>query len=305
MAKLDVKSICSDEHIAWKSWYYTAYGYSDEEGNRKTVFRCAVPFDGEQEAILMDRFGITGSGRMGYYQQLLRCVQRQMKVSEYLRAAGVPSILVYDQVETERDDNGVTYLYLQTREVVPVKEKLFSGSVNIVTALDVFLRLMVILRDISKDPYRVTHRCLDLNEVYLTSDEKILLGGFYYAGCPDLGEYQDYLPEAPRYLPKVFRQGLPGTQADDLRTLAMMLYNLFSGIPMDAVWDFSPVIAPEYALDELSDVIQLGLHCTDGDCNTFRRRLMDCRKRIAKSEFAGKMLPVSTQMRKQRTVQFI
>ena len=172
------------------------------------------------------------------------------------------------------------------------------------TVLGIFIRLATILRDIAKAPCAITHRGLDLQEVYLNANNKVLLGGFYYAHAPSFNGIPEYLPESPRYLQSVYGQGQKGSAATDTQVLARMLYNLFAGVPWDAAWNTEPFIAPEYAPPELLPVLQMGLRCAEDECNAFRKSLMACYKQLNKQEGSQIMLPIRRQLQKEFSVEY-
>ncbi len=286
--------------------YGNAYSYKAGESGTKTVFRYDLPFSEDDEAIFLARAGLRPSDRMGFYQTLAKCIQHEVAVSAFLKENGVPNILTFDAVQQRRDEKAkVTSIFLQAEQVTPILSALFKRSINTVTALGVFVRLATILRDIAKPPCEVTHRGIDLSEVYLNADNRIVLGGFFYAHASALKPYPDYLPEKPPHLPEVFLRGQPGSTGADTQTLAAIMFNLYAGLPLDAVWEHTPRVFPEYATPELAEAIMLGLQCTDGQCSVFRKQLLGCYKSLSKSDAAAVMLPVRNQLRKEFTVAWI
>lgn len=290
--------------MEWASRHTEAFGYTDDQRGKRTIIRYRLPFTVEQEQVLMQQYGIHKSNRMNYYQTLAFCVDRNVELSKMLHAARVASILSFSQVEQTRDDDGIAYILLETEDVEPITQKLLHGSVTAQTILDIIMRLSIILRDISKEPHHVIHRGLDLDEVYINADQKILLGGFYYAKANEFDSFQPYLPDHPANIPAELLRGDVGCPGADIQMLSRIAWNLFSGLPWNAQHSDMPLIYPEYAPEALVKVLRTGLACKDSsECNVFRRQLMDCRKALSKSDFASKLIPIAQP--DKATYQFI
>lgn len=288
---LQFQDICTKEHFAWQSDYYTAYRYTDDKP--KTVFKYDIPYSEEKELLWMSRYQIPATERMQYYRNLALSIHQNVAITQLLCSNGIPSILAIEDVSQDTNtETGCSSIYLQTAEVYPILDKLFGISINLITLLDVFIRLSVIVRDIAKPPCKVTHRGISMNEVYINAENKILLGGFYYAEHPGSAFPPSYLPEHTGHLPQKLSEGGSNSPALDMQTLSQILYNFCSGLPWDTAWPSPPRIVPEFAPDELAEVLDFGMHCTDNDCNTFRRGLLDCRKRLSKTSAASVSIPV-------------
>lgn len=288
---------------SWTSDMAYGYHYTNDEGEEKTILHYQIPFDPEREAIFFARYGLTEADRGQFYQRYLVAIERQIRISECLQEAEIPSILTFSKVEQVRDNDGTTHILLETESVWPVTERLFNPSVSVVTALEVFIRLSYILRDISKA--RVVHRGLDLREVYLSKENKILLGGFYYADGPGISSTAAYLPQRPVNLPKMFLSNVSGGQGQDIQTLAIIIWNVFCGVPYDARLSKNHLVYPEYATDYLVNALLLGLKGKAEDCNVFRRRLMDARKYYVQNEHMNIMLPFQRPLLKTFTVNYV
>lgn len=302
---MNVKTVCTPDNLAWERDLYTAYHYTDEDGHEKTVMKYQIPFAPEIEAIFMVEHGIEPAQRRSFYANLVRCIQRQIEISEYLTARKVPSILSFSKVEQEKTEDGVICIYLETERIWPITYKVLHGTVSQITLLDIVYRLAIILRDISKEDVGVVHRGLDINEVFINKDNRICLGGFHYAFCPALGGQPDYLPGHPVNLPKIFLHGETGNQAHDVMALAIMAWNLFSGVPFDAKLPASRLVYPEYATDPIVDALLCGMTGNVSDCNLFRRKLADSRKLLNKSEGDRVFIPVREQALKEFRIEYI
>ena len=295
-------AVLHGDHV-WSGEMADAYHCTDESGVVRTVFRYRIPFPAEQEAVYLVKYGKEPQDRLELYQQMARCIQRQVKVSEYLKESGIPSVLTYSKVEQARDEDGVSHIYLESEQVWPVIDKLISPSVSVITVLEILMRLAYILRDISK--VGVVHRGLDLKEVYINADNKILLGGFFYSECPGLDRYPDYLPQRPGNLPGLFLRGEAGHQGTDIQTLAILGWNLFSGVPHDARLRRSRLVFPEYAAEEVVSALMIGLQGREEECNAFRRKLADARKLLGKTDYAETKLPFVKPLLKEFVVKYV
>lgn len=283
----------SSEAPAWRGAFHSAYRVKNDAGQKMTMFQYDIPLPTEQEAVTFARFGIEPEERSGYYQQVAKCVHRNVSISNLLRSNGTPSILTFEKVSQERDPKtGTTSIRLYSQEVSPIMSQLFRDEIPLLTLLDVFIRLSVIVRDMAKPPCEVSHRGISMDNVYLTADNKILLGGFYFSTAPSAPDILPYLHDSGRHLPPSLRNGASGSAATDMQTLSRILYNFCSGLPWDSEWPSTPNIFPEYAPDALAQVIRFGMDCSVADCNVFRRKLLDCRKALSKTDAAQISVPV-------------
>lgn len=277
----------------WSDFFADAFSVQAEEETAKTLFRYQIPFPEEKEAIYFAKCGVPESKRKDYYKNMLGCVQRHIAICQHLKEQGVSSILYPEQITQEKAGNS-NYIFIQTQSVRPILPALFGGAqIGILTLLDVFIRLSVVARDLSQAG--VSHRGFRLDEVYLTPDERIVVGGLYYATGPKQASIIPYMPGQSRPLPKELLSG-QGSQALDMRTLAMILYNLGVGVPWDTQWPKQSRIAPSLMPKEVIPVIQFGLNCKEEECNAFRRKLLDCRKAISKTDSGHWQIPIRHRM---------
>lgn len=290
---------CDQAPPIWSGKYADGYLVQINDVT-KTIFRYAIPFEDEKDAVLKANYSLTSDERYRYYQSLVQGIQRNKNISGLLRANHVPSILSCELVEQERDPrSGCNRIYVLTEEVRPIQMVLFENEINILTLLDVFIRLQIIVRDIAKTPHCVTHRGISLDEVYINAEGKILLGGFYYAASPSVPGITPYLPDHPQYFPSGLQQGAIGNAGTDMQRLAIILYNILSGLPWDTQWPSIPKVAPAYAPKELAEILFFGLRCTESDCNYFRRCLLNFRKDISKTQLSSLTIPICKPIRKE------
>lgn len=292
---------CVQDNLGWKTDLYSAYHFTDTEGIPKTIFHFQVPFPKETELHYLAKTGVSPADRMALYQQILLCIQRGLDISSYLGQAGVTSILSYTRAEQEADDNGIAHIYLETIHVVPVMSHyLYGSSANVISVMDLIYRVALIFRDIAK--HGVIYRGFDLNEVYLTEDGKFILGGFYYADCKAVNRYTDYLPCRALNLPEPLLRGESGSQAIDIQSLCMTAWNLFSGLPHDAKLMPGRRVFPEYATEEIAQLLISGMSATTvKECNQFRRNWLNLRKKLSETDFAQAAIPLRNQLLKNYT----
>lgn len=300
---MSLADFCVPQNLAWQESVCTAYHYDKKTLSgaiEKTIFHYQIPFTPEAEAIYMAQHNLDNSDRLAFYQNLVRCIQRDVDIANYLNNHEVSSVLSFSEVEQVRDDKGVIHIYLESERLYPIlRQQLGRTEISAITAVDIIYRLAVIFRDINK--VGVVHRGLDLTKVYLTSDNKIMLSGFYYAAYPGAESPLNYLPHMPPYLPKNLRQGRGGSQSSDIQSLSVFAWNLFSGGAYDLGFDTSYLVRPEYAPQQIVDTLLLGIRCKDDECNNFRRQLMNARRDLSKTEFAEQKLPLP----KQALVEFV
>lgn len=302
MRKLE--ALCTDAHLVWESRIGSAFHVTNETGEIKTVFRYQIPFPADKEAEFLARYNVPASDRLRFYKDFAKCIQRQIQASNLLAQAKVPSILTFSDMKQERSQDGVTSIYLESEQVWPIMDRLLVNEVSPINLLDVIRRLGMILRDIHKEELGISHRGLDLNEVYINADNKILLGGFFYADIPSAERYTDYLPMKPANLPAPLLRGEKGTLGADVQMLAIAAWNLFSGHPFDARLTSRRLVYAEYATDEIVEALLYGLSGADETCNAFLRRLSDCRKVLSKTAYAQTTIPIRRQRLKEFKVEY-
>lgn len=282
--------------IQWRTKYAAAY---PEDG--KFIIRYRFPYSRNREAALLGAYNIAPSDRLAYYQTLSSMVERNITVSNYLKSMEVPSVLTFENAYQKREDNGIIGIYcVASAPVTPITKAIFASDCNALTALDVFLRLAHIIRDINKTPTSPALRYLDLDDVYLTEDNKILLGGFYYAVAEGLLEPPPYLNDSAPVVPAALAGGTSGDLGSDMQILSQIAWNIFSGIPWDtAHTEASMKIPPRYAPPQLLAILELGLKGETESFNTFRKQLLACRKELAKTSFAQQIIPIRKPFRKE------
>lgn len=290
---------CEQSPPAWRGKYADGFLIYDK-AVKKTVFRYSIPYEDDRDAILQTSYSLTSEDRLKYYQSLVQGIQRNKAITGLLKANQVPSILGCELIEQEKDQKtGRNCIYLLTEEVRPIEQVFFVSEINLLTLLDIFIRLQIIIRDIAKAPHCVTHHGISLDEVYFNADGKILLGGFYYATSPKVPGTIPFLPDYPKHLSTDLTPGANDHAGRDMQQLTKMLYNILSGLPWDTQWDTLPRVAPAFAPNELADILMVGLNCTEADCNYFRRRLLNFRKDISKTELSTMMVPICKPIRKE------
>ena len=263
------------------------------------VIRYRFPYSRQREAALLGSYKLSPADRIPYYQTLSAAVERSFLFTEYLRQENVQSILEFENTYQKQEENGVIGMYgVLTSPVTPITHAIFQKDFNAMTALDVFLRLAHILRDIHKTPIAPVLRYLDLEDVYLTQDNKIRLGGFYYVDGDGLSPAPGFLPDAPVVVPFP-PSNEHRNQGEDIKILARIAWNIYSGLPWDCVQTHaSQRIPPKYAPPILLQTLELGLNATV-ESNTFRKQLMQCKKELAKTDFASLTIPACNPLRKE------
>lgn len=195
---MTLKAICEESNFLWKNHYATAYQYRIDSETVHAVLRYQIPFPADEEKIFMERYGIAPGKRKEFYQNLLACIQQQIKASALLAQHEVASCIRFYRAEQDRDHKGTAYIYLETDNIRPIRESIFQDSTDSLEAVNIAARLALILRDIQKEPYNITIRAVDPNEIYVNDDNKLVLGGFYYASSPFLPVPPSFLPTRPQ-----------------------------------------------------------------------------------------------------------
>ena len=308
---MTLHSLCSKAEPAWERDFYSAYLAEGKDGIKKTVFCYQIPLNTDLEMVMLQKCGVSASERIRLYEHILTCVQHQIEVTAYLAEKNVPNVLAFSNLEQHREGN-TTYLYLETEEVYPVTERIFRSACSRIELLDLLISLSMILRDLSDLEIGVTHRGFDLSEVYLDRDNKILLGGFYYACGPkleerdsDLSAYPPYFPLAPAHLTAQLFRGESGSCGQDIQMLAQVGWNLFSGEPFDAEHVGSKNVFPEYATEEIAEALLLGLSGKEESCIAFCNKILECRKGLSKDQTEDIPVPISVARRKAYREEFI
>jgi len=114
---MSLASYCTSDNLVWETDLMTGYHYANEDGQIKTVMRYQIPLDPEKEAVFIAKYDISLGERRSFYENLVRCIQREVSVSSYLAERKVPSILAFSNIEQVRDDTGVVSIYLETEQI--------------------------------------------------------------------------------------------------------------------------------------------------------------------------------------------
>lgn len=296
---------CIEENFVWGNHYTKAFHARIDSDTYYTIFKYQIPFSPDEEKLFMARFELAPGERMNFYRNLVCCIQQEIKASQLLSSNKVPSILKILQVEQTKSSNGIINIYLKTEQVWPLCLHYLHEEVSRIDAINVVARLAITLRDINKAPHNVVMRGLDINEIYINADQKILMGGFYYASSPMLPHYPAYLPGCPKNIPENVLRGEPGDAGTDTYSLACLAWNLFSGIPLDAQIPKHLSVFPQYGTDELAEALWMGRSGITDNSAAFRKRISDCRKQISKSDQASELIPVREQRRKQYAIEIV
>ena len=87
--------------------------------------------------------------------------------------------------------------------------------------------------------------------------------------------------------------------------LAQVGWNLFSGDPFDAEQIGGKTVFPEYATETIADALLLGLSGKDEFCNSFRRKLLECRKALNQDKLADFPIPIAVTRLKAYREEYI
>lgn len=262
--------------------------------NGKMIIKYQFPYSRDREAMLLGTYNLTPNMRLPYYLALSSAVERNIIIADYLKSQQVQSILTFETVYQQQEGTAISIYAVPEEPVTPITASLFAADCNALTALDVFLRLTHILRDINKTPISPVLRYLDMDDVYLTQDNKIKLGGFFYTAADGLEDPPEFLPDAAPIIPNSILSGNKGDIGTDMQTLCTIAWNLFSGLPWDCKHTaISKRIAPAYAPEQLLYTLEMGLNGKQEDFTTFRKLLLQCRKELAKTDFANLVIPIN------------
>lgn len=302
---MSLSQFCTAENLVWENRYAKGFHANVSGEEIHTIMRYQIPFSPDAEKIFMMKYGVEPAARKGFYQNLARCVQQQIKTAMILADSKVPSVLQIYHVEQERTSEGITNIYLETDRIWPIKEKLLKDKIDRTAAITIVARLSIILRDIAKGPHSISHRGLDIDEIFVNTEDRIILGGFYYASSPGLPAAPPYLAGKPNNLSPTHLRGEKGDAADDIRTLSCIAWNLFSGVPMEAQLPEYLNVFPQYATEDLANALLFGRCAKAGDSVQFRKLISDCRKRIAKDDERSVYIPIRSQNCKHFKIQFV
>lgn len=296
---------CVEENHVWSNHYAKVFHAKTDSETYCTIFKYQIPFPPDEEKLFMARFGMDPDDRIKFYRNLACCIQQNIKTSQLLVSNKVPSILKILQVEQAKSSDGITNIYLKTEQVWPIRLQLLYDEVSRIDAINVIARLSVTLRDVNKAPHNVVMRGMDINEVYVNAEQKVLLGGFFYAASPMLPQPPGYLPGRPNNIADTVLNGDVGDTGTDTYSLACLAWNLFSGIPLDAQVPKHLNIYPQYGTKELAEALWLGRSCKAENAAVFRKRISDCRKQISKDVQASEHIPVRSQRKKQYAIEIV
>lgn len=278
------------QQLLWRTKYAAGI-----QTDGKMMIRYRFPFSENREASLLYHYGLSPGGRAAYYGALAQAVERNISISNYLTVQGVSSILSFSDTKQQKEPNGIICIYgTCAQPIQPASQTLLQGETNAMDVLDLFLRLATIIRDIHKAPFQINHRCLDVDDIFITEDKRILLGGFYYSTSPTLPAPQPFLPDHPAFSDLYQSQ----SEWSDLQQLCHIALNVFSGLCWDAQYpQHSPQIKPFYAPAPLLQLLISTVHARDGQPQAFRKALLQCRKDLSKTPFAQLTMALPTPLK--------
>ena len=180
--------LCTKENFAWSNGNIEGYWVED-----LTIFRRQIPLAPAAEARLMAGYGLGPDQRKDYYQTVARAIQHEIAVPNRLKELSIKNTLTYIAAEQAKSADGALVI-CQSAEgrLTPLCQSILHGTVPAITILDIISRLAIILRDLSQQG--ISHGNLSLGGIYLTEEQRILLGGWGYASGPKI-------PAAPRNMP--------------------------------------------------------------------------------------------------------
>lgn len=299
---MELSELCTQEtRNGWRHKYGNTYNSVDIDGENITIFEYCIPLPEHREAEVKLRYNLTDDDMPSYYRNLAIAVQHQFDSAKYLAENQVQSVISYKSVQTVKQGR-LTKIFLATQEVTPLLDSpLFTDSINTITALEVILRLATTLRDFGKLSMPFLHRGIDVEELYMTRENKILLGGFFYSSWGN-NEPPAYLPQHPANIPHELLEGEIGTAECDLYMLSSIMWSVFAHCPLGVELP-TPLVMPAYASDKIMDIISYGLF-QGKDIMVFRKMLLDCRKKILKEEIENPDIPLvapyKSTLRKKR-----
>lgn len=276
------------EKNAWRHKFGNTYSGRTESGELKcTVFEYCIPLPTHREKELELRYGVQNLSQ--YYLNLAVAVQHQYTIANDLEAANVQSVLRYLDYQTSKNGE-LTKILLATAPVVPLLGSTITDNLTVRTAIEVTMRLATILRDFRNLDAPVIHRGLNPDEIYVTQDSKILLGGFLYSATPKQKQIPDYLPQKPANLTPVLKAGGVGTQGDDLYSLTAFLWSLLTNSPVGMELPH-PVTIPANTPLAIQELIAYGLS-GNAEIMAYRKRLTEIRKMLVQGSLQDAPLTV-------------
>lgn len=284
---MDFAKQISPENKVANHRYGAIYNIENEDGTIQSVFEYCIPFRKEVDEELVYRYGLNAKERDIYYQNLASAVQNQFDTCSFLKQQNIRSILTFSQVQKVRDGD-ITKIYLATEKVVPITETLLADKITTLSALEIILRLTVVIRDLNNLNPPLCHGGLDIEEVYINEDNLFLLGGFFYSGIQ--GEKKPpFLCDCPNLIKISDAGSSPSTM--DVKTLAGIAWSIFAGLAPGTPPPPGPLVFPQYATEDIAQAIALGWSGT-ADIAMFRRKLSDCRARIKNGTNPNKEIPL-------------
>ena len=284
-----LEKYCSDSNLSWRSKYYDAFTYTDKQEIKHTILRYQIPYPKLREQELFLKYPTLEQDKTFYYQRLAHAVQNQFNASRYLSKQEISSILTFDQVEKTQKDC-VTTIFFSTPPIRPIRH-LLKDETDTLQAVTILMRLATILRDLNQLEPPVSLRGFDIDEIYVTDDDRYLLGGLYYTVWDDSSQAPIYLPERPNNLPRTHQMGRIGESYDDVYTLAALAWSIFAGCPIGS--ELPPLLVyPMYAPEEVAQAITIGLSGEPDALVQFRKRLVQCRKKLVTGEIENKTFPL-------------
>lgn len=277
--------LCTKENFAWSNGSIEGYWVDG-----LTILRRQIPLSPAVEARLMAEYGLGPDQRKDYYQTVAKAIQHEIAVTKRLKELGVKSTLTYIAVEQAKSADGALVICQSAEgQLTPLCQSILHGSVPAITILDIVSRLAIILRDLSQQG--ISHGNLSLDGIYLTEEQRILLGGWGYANGPEIPAAPEYAIDAPGAL--WAGQGAPGSVPSDMEVLSVIAWNLFCGLPGNTLRPPMPDVAPQYAPVPITAALAIGRSGDKTKLQDFRKALSLARREILQSGEANTQIPIA------------
>ena len=119
---------CIPDNLGWETDLYSVYHFKDANEQEKSLFYFRIPMEPRKEMIYLEKYGLQPDERQQFYENLVACISRQTKVSQYLADRSIQGVLNFTKVENFQDAEGVFHIYLETELIVRLLYKMFCDS---------------------------------------------------------------------------------------------------------------------------------------------------------------------------------
>ena len=264
------KSLCVPEHLVRRTWYGDVYSARvTHEGLPKTchLTHIQIPLPEEKLSAAAEMFGLEEDDQDTFSAWFLSRIQNHVRTMLYLKENNVNNMVELWHADLFENE-GAKHIYVMTPPYETYAETLEGKSLSVSELYGALVRISSLIRDIGA--VGLSHGDISLSSLYITEEDKIVLGDFYYTAplnsAPNPDRYKFILPPHVREEDAV--SGEVKANAD-LQGLCSLMWTMVNEIPADIRTPYRTTL--QKAPEDLSALLFATLGNEEAQLDSFRK----------------------------------